>query len=66
MLETELESVLGYSKYDYSSEETDNNRNGYSKKKVVSSMGEIGLDSPRGLHKINYTLKAEHILNKKI
>jgi len=47
MLETELDSELGYSKYDYSSKETDNSRNGYSKKKVVSSMGEIGLDIPR-------------------
>lgn len=32
MLETELEEELGYSKYDYKSKETDNHRNGYSKK----------------------------------
>lgn len=38
---------LGYSKYDYQNKDTDDSRNGYSKKTVVSSMGEIGLDIPR-------------------
>lgn len=47
MLEGEMEDELGYSKYDYSNKDTDNSRNGYSKKNVVSSMGEIGLDIPR-------------------
>lgn len=47
MLEGEMEEELGYSKYDYSNKDTDNSRNGYSKKNVVSSMGEIGLDIPR-------------------
>ena len=47
LLEAELDDELGYSKYDYSNKETENSRNGYSKKKVVSSMGEIGLDIPR-------------------
>jgi len=47
MLEGEMEDELGYSKYDYANKETDNSRNGYSKKNVVSSMGEIGLDIPR-------------------
>lgn len=47
MLEGELEDELGYSKYDYSNKDTDNSRNGYSKKNVVSSMGEICLDIPR-------------------
>ena len=47
MLETELEAELGYSKYDYAQKETDNSRNGYSKKNVTSSMGKIGLDVPR-------------------
>ena len=47
LLETEMESELGYSKYDYANKDTDNSRNGYSKKNVVSSMGEIGLDIPR-------------------
>jgi len=47
MLEGEMEDELGYSKYDYANKDTDNSRNGYSKKSVVSSMGEIGLDIPR-------------------
>ncbi|TAH63365.1 MAG: IS256 family transposase [Anaerolineaceae bacterium] len=47
LLEAELDDELGYSKYDYSNKDTENSRNGYSKKKVVSSMGEIGLDIPR-------------------
>jgi len=47
MLETELDEELGYSKYDHSRKETDNNRNGYSKKTVTSSMGGIDLDIPR-------------------
>ena len=38
---------LGYSKYDYKNKETDDSRNGYSKKTVVSSLGEIDLDIPR-------------------
>lgn len=47
LLESEMENELGYSKYDYANKDTDNSRNGYSKKNVVSSMGEIGLDIPR-------------------
>ncbi len=47
MLEGEMEDELGYSRYDYANKDTDNSRNGYSKKNVVSSMGEIGLDIPR-------------------
>ncbi len=47
MLEAEMEEKLGYSKYDYKNKETDDSRNGYSKKTVVSSLGEIDLDSPR-------------------
>lgn len=47
MLEAEMDESLGYSRYDYKNKETDNSRNGYSKKTVVSSMGEIDLDIPR-------------------
>ncbi|QAT43638.1 IS256 family transposase [Aminipila luticellarii] len=47
MLEAELEDQLGYSKYDYKNKETDNRRNGFSKKTVTSSMGGISLDIPR-------------------
>ena len=45
-LETELDSELGYEKYDKNIN-NDNSRNGYSKKKVKSSFGEIELDIPR-------------------
>ena len=47
MLEAEMDEKLGYSKYDYKNKETDDSRNGYSKKTVVSSLGEIDLDIPR-------------------
>lgn len=47
MLEAELDEELGYTRYDYKNKETDNSRNGYSKKTVISSLGEIDLDIPR-------------------
>ena len=47
MLEAEMDAKLGYSKYNYKDKETDDSRNGYSKKTVVSSLGEIDLDIPR-------------------
>ena len=47
MLEAEMDEKLGYSKYDYRNKETDDSRNGYSKKTVTSSLGEIDLDIPR-------------------
>ena len=47
MLEGEIDQKLGYSKYDYQTKDTDDSRNGYSKKTVTSSVGEIDLDIPR-------------------
>ena len=47
MLEADLDEELGYTRYDYKNKETDNSRNGYSKKTVISSLGEIDLDIPR-------------------
>lgn len=47
MLESELDDELGYSKYDYVNKDTNNSRNGYSKKSVLSSMGDLDLDIPR-------------------
>ena len=47
MLEAEMDEKLGYTKYDYRNKDTDDSRNGYSKKTVVSSLGEIELDIPR-------------------
>jgi transposase-like protein len=46
-LEGELEDELGYSKYDFRNKETDNSRNGYSKKTVKSSHGEMDINVPR-------------------
>ncbi|WP_349764127.1 transposase, partial [Fusobacterium sp. SYSU M8D902] len=45
-LEAELDTQLGYEKYS-KKEDCENSRNGYSKKKVKSSFGEIELDIPR-------------------
>lgn len=47
MLEAEMDEKLGYSKYDYRNKDTDDSRNGFSKKTVTSSLGEIELDIPR-------------------
>lgn len=47
MLEAEMDEKLGYSKYDYHNKDTDDSRNGYSKKTVTSTLGEIELDIPR-------------------
>ena len=43
MLEAEMDQKLGYSKYDYQNKATDDSRNGYSKKTVTSSRGDIDL-----------------------
>lgn len=45
--EGELTDLLGYDKYDHKSKQTDNARNGYSKKKVKSKFGAIDLEVPR-------------------
>jgi len=46
-LDAELESDLGYSKYDYKNKQTDNSRNGYSQKTVQGNLGEMEIDIPR-------------------
>ena len=46
-LDAELEDELGYTKYDYRNKETENSRNGHSKKTVKSSFGEIEVEIPR-------------------
>jgi len=44
----ELESKLGYSKYDYKNKTTENSRNGYSKKRLKSDIaGEFEVNIPR-------------------
>jgi putative transposase len=47
MLKSELDEELGYSKYDYQNKQTNNCRNGYSKKNLITSNGEIALNVPR-------------------
>jgi putative transposase len=46
-LDAELESELGYSKYDYKNKDTDNSRNGYSQETVQGSLGELEINIPR-------------------
>ncbi|MDR3321044.1 MAG: transposase, partial [Synergistaceae bacterium] len=46
-LEGELDSELGYTKYDYRNKTTDNSRNGHSNKTLRTSFGEIDIEVPR-------------------
>ncbi len=46
-LDGELDEELGYSKYDYKNKDTKNSRNGYSKKTMHTSYGDMDLDIPR-------------------
>ena len=46
-LEGELDDELGYTKYDYRNKESDNSRNGYSKKTLKTSFGETEIKVPR-------------------
>lgn len=46
-LEAEMDTHLGYDRYDVSEKSTDNSRNGYSKKTVKSELGNVELNMPR-------------------
>ena len=46
-LETEMDESLGYGKYDYKNKDTDNSRNGHSKKNLRTSFGEVEVSVPR-------------------
>ena len=46
-LDGELDDELGYTKYDYRNKETENSRNGHSKKTLKSSFGELDVSIPR-------------------
>ena len=46
-LEAELDDELGYSKYDYRNKDTENSRNGYSRKTVKTSAGSVEIAVPR-------------------
>lgn len=47
MLEAEMTTQLGYDKYEYTNEEKNNYRNGYSSKMIHSSAGDFKIDVPR-------------------
>jgi len=47
LLDEELDDELGYTKYDYKSKQTDNSRNGHSKKTLDSSLGSFEVGIPR-------------------
>ncbi len=46
-LDAELDSELGYSKYDYKNKDTDNSRNSHSSKTLRTSFGDIEISVPR-------------------
>jgi len=46
-LEAEMDTQLGYDKYDVSEKQTENSRNGYSKKTIKSELGTVELNIPR-------------------
>lgn len=46
-LDEELNDELGYSKYDYRNKETDNSRNGHSRKTMRTSYGDMDIAIPR-------------------
>lgn len=47
MLDAELDSHLGYQNNERGSKESDNRRNGYSKKKIKTSKGKVEIEVPR-------------------
>ena len=47
VLDEELNEELGYSKYDYRNKETDNSRNGHSRKIMRTSYGDMDIAIPR-------------------
>lgn len=46
-LKAELDDELGYDPYDVKHKNTDNSRNGHSKKTLRTSMGKVDIDVPR-------------------
>lgn len=47
MLQGEMDAHLGYESNDHGSKNTDNRRNGYSKKTVKSEYGNLEIEVPR-------------------
>ena len=50
VLDEELEEELGYSKYDYRNKDSDNSRNGHSRKTTHTSYGDMDVSIPRDRH----------------
>lgn len=46
-LEGEMDTHLGYDKYEISDKQTENSRNGYSSKTIKTELGPVKLDIPR-------------------
>ncbi len=46
-LDAEMDEELGYSRYDYKNKDTGNSRNGYSKKTMHTSYGDMDISVPR-------------------
>jgi putative transposase len=46
-LEAEMDTALGYNKYDVTEKKTTNSRNGYSKRTLKSELGKVELNIPR-------------------
>lgn len=46
-LEAEIDTQLGYDKYDVAEKQTSNSRNGYSKKTIKTELGSVELNIPR-------------------
>ncbi|MEG2246653.1 MAG: transposase [Peptostreptococcaceae bacterium] len=46
-LEAEMDSTLGYEKYEITNNTSDNSRNGYSKKTVKTELGPVEINIPR-------------------
>jgi transposase-like protein len=47
MLQGEMESHLGYESNDHGQKSTDNRQNGYGKKTLNTSMGDVKISTPR-------------------
>jgi len=50
MLKTELDQELGYQKYEVKNKQTDNSRNGHSKKSINSVFGKMQISIPRDVN----------------
>ena len=56
MLEAEMDEKLGYSKYDYKNKETDDSRNGYSKKMLFHPLVKL-ISTYLEIEKVSLNLK---------